>query len=252
MRQKIIVCDLDGTLAPSKSPLEADMAEVIRQVLREYRMAVISGASFAQFEKQFLSHLPASPEELANLYLFPINGAAHYSYEVSGGGGRWKEVYDERLSEEEKRAIFSALEKAVSESGVDVSEPYGKIAEDRGGQITFSGRGQEAPLDVKEAWDPDEGKRKKITTILERLIPQFEVRIGGATSIDITRKGITKAYAIGKIEEYLRVGRENILFIGDALFPGGNDQAVAETGVECYSVSGPKETKALLINILDL
>ena len=157
-------------------------------------------------------------------------------------------MYEENLTEEERKEIFSAFEKAIKESDVDVSDPYGILIEDRGGQVTFSGRGQEAPLDVKQKWDPDQEKRKKIVEILKREIPEFEVRIGGATSVDVTGKGITKAYAIRKIEELLKIGKEDIVFLGDALFPGGNDSSAKETGVECISVSGPEEAEKILLS----
>jgi len=239
--KKVIVCDLDGTLAKSKAPLEQNMSEVISRVLQNHRMAVISGASFDQFQSQFLSHLTATPAELKNLYLFPINGSAHYAYDE--GAGKWNEVYLEKLTDVEKKEIYAAFGHSIPESGVDVYDPYGKvdILEDRGGQVTFSARGQDAPLEVKQAWDPDEKKRMKIVEILKGYIPDLEARIGGAHSIDVTRKGITKAYAIAKIEEYLHVSKEDIVFLGDALFPGGNDFQVKETGVECIQVSGPDE-----------
>jgi len=55
---------------------------------------------------------------------------------------------------------------------------------DRGSQITFSALGQQAPLDEKSGWDPDFVKRKSLKAILDTIIPEFSVRIGGATSID--------------------------------------------------------------------
>jgi len=242
--EKILVCDLDGTLAPSKAPLEKPMAEVICRVLRSRKMAVISGASFEQFEHQFLSYLPASAAELSNLHLFPINGSAYFNYD----GSVWRQVYMETLTEIEKKRIYDAFGMALPASAADVHDVGGRvdILEDRGGQITFSGLGQEAPLPQKQAWDPDESKRMRIVELLKKEIPDFEIRIGGATSIDVTRKGITKAYAIRKIEEHLKVSKENIVFIGDALFPGGNDSAAKETGVTCIAVAGPQETLKIL------
>jgi HAD superfamily hydrolase (TIGR01484 family) len=247
---KVIVCDLDGTLTESKQPLSPGMAETVEKLLESFRLAVVSGASYHQFENQFLGNLNLSAEKLANLFLFPINGGSFYSYNADAG--YWMAVYEEKLSETDKQAIYNAFGRAIPESGVEVHDVGGRvdILEDRGGQITFSGCGQEAPLDVKEKWDPDESKRKKIVDILKKILPDFEVRIGGATSIDITGKGIDKAYAIGKIEKNLKVNKEDIIYIGDALFPGGNDFAARSAGVECLQVSGPYETKQFLEKIM--
>jgi hypothetical protein len=247
MSSKIIVCDLDGTLTPSKSNLEPSMAEVLGKVLQKHRLAVISGASYKQFQKQFLPFLNCDGEILKNLFLFPANGTACYRYDNLNNA--WQ-VYDEKMTAEEKEKIFNGFKKALAESGVDVENPYGELVEDRGGQVTFSGRGQEAPLSEKEKWDPDQTKRRKIVEILEKEIPEFEIKIGGATSIDVTHKGIDKAYAIKKIEQFLPADKKDIIFLGDALFPGGNDASAKEAGVECISVSGPIEAEKVLLNLL--
>ncbi len=72
----------------------------------------------------------------------------------------------------------------------------GQTIKDRGSQITFSALGQQAPLEEKKKWDPHFTKRKKIKSILDTSIPKFSVRMGGATSVDITRPGIDKAYGV--------------------------------------------------------
>ena len=56
--KKLIVYDLDGTLAESKSSVDAKMAELLHDLLGVVKVAVISGGDWPQFEKQVLSHLP--------------------------------------------------------------------------------------------------------------------------------------------------------------------------------------------------
>ena len=242
--KKVIVCDLDGTLAISKSPLSPGMAEVIRHVLERHYFVVVSGGAFTQFEKQFLSVLKAPPELLKNLSLFPTMGSTCYVYDLPRQ--RWRQTYNEELSVKQRNEIKNAIHEAISESGMDLSRAYGEIIEDRGSQVTFSGQGQKAPADVKSRWDPDQEKRKKLVEILNKKIPKYEIRIGGLTSIDITQKGIDKAYAIGKIKELLHVKDEDIIYVGDALYKGGNDEAVKSTGVDFIQEAGPNETMELL------
>ncbi len=56
--KKLIVFDLDGTLAESKSPLDTEMLSLLHELLRNVKVAVISGGDWVQFEKQLLSNLP--------------------------------------------------------------------------------------------------------------------------------------------------------------------------------------------------
>jgi hydroxymethylpyrimidine pyrophosphatase-like HAD family hydrolase len=118
--------------------------------------------------------------------------------------------------------------------------------EDRGSQITFSGLGQHAPLEEKKKWDPDFARRKKIKALLDTLIPEFPVRLGGATSIDVTKHGIDKAYGIRKLRDVLGIPIAEMIFIGDAVFPGGNDYPAQEAGALSIEVRDPHETKRVI------
>ncbi|MGB2670926.1 MAG: HAD-IIB family hydrolase [Candidatus Acidiferrum sp.] len=234
---KLIVFDLDGTLAESKSALDTEMAALLHELLGIVKVAVISGGDWPQFEKQLLSNLP-NDNCMANLSLLPTCGTKFFEYKSD-----WKKLYSEDFTADEKDKIISSLKKAVAEAGFKVEKLWGEAIEDRGSQITFSALGQQAPLKEKEKWDPDYAKRKQIKAILDPLIPGFSVRMGGTTSIDITKPGIDKAYGIRKLRDVLGISLKEMIFIGDALFPGGNDYPAEEAGVVSIPVRGPSETK---------
>jgi len=86
--------------------------------------------------------------------------------------------------------------------------------------------------------------------VLETLIPEFSVHLGGATSIDITRQGVDKGYGIRKLRDVLRVEIHEMIFIGDALFPGGNDYPAKEAGASSIQVRDPHETKRVIESII--
>ncbi len=242
--KKLIVFDLDGTLAESKSSLDAEMSALLHDLLGVAKVAVISGGDWPQFEKQLLSHLPHD-ERLANLSLLPTCGTKFYQY-----AGDWKKLYSEDFTPKEKAKIIGSLHKALGTAGYKAEKVWGEIIEDRGSQITFSALGQQAPLDEKAKWDPDFAKRKKITAVLDTLIPEFSIRMGGTTSIDITKPGIDKAYGIKKLRDVLGIALDEMIFIGDALFPGGNDYPAKEAGVVSLPVRGPGETKLTVAAII--
>ena len=242
--KKLIVFDLDGTLAPSKSSINEEISTLLSKLLRVSQVAIISGGDWPQFEKQLLSNLPHD-KYLKNLFLLPTSGTKYYEYKPG-----WEKRYSEDFTEDEKKKIISSLKKAVDKSGFKVKDVWGEPIEDRGSQITFSALGQKAPLEEKKKWDPDFEKRQKIKEILEPSIPEFSVRLGGTTSIDITKPGIDKAYAIRKLHDILNIKIKEMIFIGDALFDGGNDYPVKETGVISIQVKGPEETKLVIEAII--
>ena len=211
----MVVFDLDGTLAESKQPMDSEMSELLCELLKQYRVAIISGASYAQFERQFLVSLDCAEDELSNLVLVPTNGATMYEFD----GEDWTCRYARVLMDEQKQEVRSAFERAF----------------------------EDAPLDKKEVWDPDREKRRSMVAVMEPLLSDdFEVSIGGTTSIDVTQKGIDKAFGIRKLCEEFDVSEDEVLFVGDSLEDGGNDAAAKETDAETRSVDTIADTKAII------
>ncbi len=242
--KKLIVFDLDGTLAESKSALDAEMSLLLYDLLRIVKVAVISGGNWPQFEKQLLSNLP-NDERLKNLSILPTCGTKFFQYAED-----WEKLYSEDFTVDEKEKIVSSLKKALGEAGFKVEKVWGKAIEDRGSQITYSALGQEAPLVEKKKWDTEFTKRKKIKAILDNYIPEFSVRLGGTTSIDVTKPGIDKGYGIRKLRDTLGISIREMIFIGDALFPGGNDYPAKEAGALSIQVRDTDEAKRVIETII--
>ena len=240
---EIVVFDLDGVLAESKANISPEMGVLLEKLLGIKKVAIISGASYEQFTKQVLPYFDSTNE---NLYLLPTCGSIMLTY----NNIEWKPIFKLVLSEQEKKTIIDSIETALSQYGHKPEKIYGPMIEDRKTQITFSALGQNAPLEIKSKWDPDQKKRQLIKNILNQSIPEFEVRLGGTTSIDITKKGIDKAFGIKKIMEVLKIQLQDIIFIGDALYPGGNDRPVLDMGVLCVEVDGPETTKKIIQSII--
>ncbi len=242
--KQLVVFDLDGTLAESKSSIDPGMVALLNSLLEVTRVAVISGGDWPQFEKQVLSGA-FETSRLANLFLLPTSGTKFYVHRAA-----WEQLYAENLTDAQRDKITAALDQAGESSGTAPGKVWGAIIEDRGTQITYSALGQEAPLEAKKGWDPDFAKRKKMKAFLDDVIPEFSVRLGGTTSIDVTKPGIDKAYGIRKLRDVLGISIPDMIFVGDALFPGGNDYAAEEAGVASIAVDGPGETQLVIKTIL--
>jgi hydroxymethylpyrimidine pyrophosphatase-like HAD family hydrolase len=112
--------------------------------------------------------------------------------------------------------------------------------------VTFSALGQEAPISEKAILDPDHKKRQEIVRNLAPLLPDFEIEIGGMTSIDITKKGMNKEHGITAAVEDLGISKEDVLYVGDSLFPGGNDYGAVQAGVRTLAVKDVSDTKKFI------
>jgi phosphomannomutase len=245
MAIQLVAFDLDDTLAPSKSALPAPMGEALADLLDQVPVCIISGGQLGQFEAQVLAHLPARAN-LTNLHLMPTCGTRYLRHHVDG---TWGVVYAHDLPEELRRSAMDILEEEGRRLGLWEDQTWGRIIEDRGSQITYSALGQDAPLDAKKNWDPTGEKRNLLREAVAARLPELEVRSGGSTSIDITRKGIDKAFGVERLAQHVGLAFEDILFVGDRLDPDGNDFPVIRLGVQTKPVEGWEETAAFVAEL---
>lgn len=243
----MIVFDLDGTLAPSKQPITEKMADLLSHLLQHYLVCVISGAELKRFRFQLLDRFKVETTWYQNIYLMPTNGTSFYRFDH----GRWIEIYREKLPRPHRQEILATLMAGAEELGMLEKKTWGEIMEDRGSQITFSGLGQQAPLEEKLKWDPKGVKRQKLARYVMAKLPDFEVAVSGETSVDVTKKGIDKAYGMKKLRERLGISFSEMVFVGDALETGGNDYPVKALGINTVGVKDSKEAEAWLEKLLD-
>ena len=248
MKRRVIAFDLDNTLADSKSPITNQMADLLNGLLKKFQVCVISGGKFEQFEGQLLNHLKAPPRTLMALHIMPTCGTRYFRFDVAAK--TWMQVYAEDLTAAERAKIVAALDKGADALGYRAKKLWGEQIEDRGSQVTFSALGQDAPVTRKQAWDADGAKKRKLRDYVAKAIPEFEVRVGGSTSIDVTKPGIDKAYGIKKLIELLDLTKKDVIFVGDRLSKGGNDYPVKAMGVDCLAVTRWQDTALVIQTIL--
>jgi len=242
--KQLVAFDLDGTLAESKQAVQEPMANALADLLDVANVAVISGGDWPQFEKQVASRmLPRA--NLDKLWLMPTTGTKLYTHK----DGVWSPVFAELFDDETKKKILTEFDASLEATGFVPEQTWGERIEDRGSQITFSALGQQAPIEAKEHWDPKFEKRKVIQADLKKRLPGLSINMGGATSIDITREGVDKAYGLKKLRDASGIPLDAMMFIGDAIFPGGNDYPAKELGLDTVRVRDPQETIAVIEGI---
>lgn len=248
-KRHLIAFDLDDTLAVTKSPISDRMSELLGKLLEKYDICVITGGKFEQITMQVADRLEVPAHLLNKLHLMPTCGTRYFRYDELKGN--WALQYANDLSDEEKAKIVEVTERHARALGLWPEEPFGEVIEDRLSQISISMLGQQAPAELKYEWaEKNHEKRLELRAAIAEELPDFEVRAGGTTTIDITHIGIDKAYGMRKLAQALEIGKDDILFIGDKLEEGGNDYPVKAMGIDTVAVDGWEDTALVLEGVL--
>lgn len=242
-----IAFDLDETLTKSKQPLDKEMSTLLEELSKYLPIAVVSGATRERIGVQVVEKLATST--YSKLTLCPTSGAALYMF----SGKTWEAIYENNITGPEAKRIEQIILEIVSSSKLLPEDTviWGPQIEFRGSQVTFSALGQNAPYEEKIHWDANKSKRLHLRELISAKLPDYDIAIGGTTSIDIVQKGINKAYGVTKFAEHIGIPIENILYVGDDLAPGGNDYVVAaKTKARTYPVTDPADTALLIKSLL--
>ncbi|PIN93479.1 hypothetical protein COU54_02805 [Candidatus Pacearchaeota archaeon CG10_big_fil_rev_8_21_14_0_10_31_24] len=236
MKYQFLVFDVDNTITESCSEITDEMAGILNKLREE--IVFISGTHAFELKRMVSSKLNRKHHLLANV-------GTHYLLVYPD---KEEEIYYETLDEEEKKEIILSLKKLKEEYKLLPLTSEEDQIQDGGSQITFSILGRNAPREMKESYDKDKEKRKKFVIFLGKIPgnEKYEFGIGGTTSIDITKKGNDKGTSLEKFMENHHLLRDELLFFGDQLSPGGNDYSVIKTGIKCIEVKNPEETMRIL------
>lgn len=241
---RAVIFDLDNTLAESFHAPTPEMSERLERIAGMMPTSIMSAASLERMERDVLSGL--KPAAAHALTLFTANASQCYTYD-----GSWKSEYNFGFTEKEHGVIAEAFRESLAQTGIaEGTKIYGEQIVDYKGYIAFTALGLDAPREEKLRWDPDGSKRAKLRNALMKRLPDLDVYIGGATSVDVTPPGINKAYGVRWLAKHLGMQPNDILFVGDALYPGGNDEVVIETGVQTRAVKNPEETLGFMNELL--
>lgn len=245
---KAVIFDLDDTLAESFQPPSAETLAKLDHLLAQMPVAIMTGAGMQRMQAQFLDAIAAFAH-IGRFYLFPNSSAQCYVYTREC----WTQLYNLALTPEEREHIKSAIRAALEKNEALRDIPHqGERLFDREAQVAYTPVGVEAALETKRTWDPSGAKRTLLWEDLKRTLPDFEVLLGGTTTIDITKKGVNKTYGVRWLAEHLHIPVNEMLYVGDAFHEGGNDRVVVETGINTRAVSGPEETGSVLDELLRL
>lgn len=244
---KAIVFDLDNTLSKRTTPMPREMGERIAKLLEHVPVAIMTDAGFERIRSDVLPFLPNNAK-IDRLYLFPDATACCYAYT----NGTWEALYRRAFTEKERKEIIAAMQEGITTTKVmeGIATQGTHIVENEG-QIIFTALGFDATSQEKEDWDPLGEKRRALNTFLTERLPNYSVRIGGRTSVNVFPRNLNKAYGVEQYAKLLHLQASDMLFIGDEFFQGGNDAAVIPTGIRTKPVANPEETTGVIDALLE-
>ena len=210
----LVVFDLDGTLTQSRSIISENMRAALEFLPVPF--VVISGAT----EKQIREQVPI-PDLVAL-------------------GQSGNEYFGRQLAQEDKDKINAHIQEILDTDYIKAPDPE-DLVEDRGSQISLSLMGHHADKQKKLEFDPDGSQRKKLLELHPFKEEDLQVFVAGTTCLDYVRKGWDKGSNIAAHAKKIGVDLDDVIYFGDQLYPGGNDESVKSI-CRCIEVSSPDDT----------
>lgn len=207
MKYKHLFFDMDETVAPSRQPMLSDMYELLDSL--EQDVIIVSGQRVDKIAWQS-NNLPA------------IRLGQNGNYAVDNSGA---ELWNFPLEDNYRGEIMAHIQAIVAELDHEPNLDWVPI-EDRGAQITFSPIGNQAPVEIKQSYDPDRSKRFALLDKVPFNSEDLVVKIGGSTSYDYIHKDRHKGSNVQRLIDVKGWNADECVYFGDGLYPGGNDEAV--------------------------
>ncbi len=221
---------MDNTIAPSRQLILPKMFELLSNLAVD--IVIVSGQSVDKIKWQS-NNLPA--------IVLGQNG--NHAIDVENN-----ELWNIPLDPKHKEEILAHINAIVDILEHDLNHDWAPI-EDRGAQITFSPTGNTAPHELKKAYDPDRKKREWMMEQIPFVSDELIVKIGGSTSFDYIHKDRHKGTNVQKLIDLLGWDKEDCVYFGDGLYPGGNDEAVIGV-IDAVPVNDHLETYKILLDNL--
>ncbi len=204
---KHLFFDMDQTIAPSRQMILPEMYDYLSSLSQD--IIVVSGSSIEQM-----------PHQLADLRSFRLGQNGNHAITPDGA-----ELWHVPLEEHHRTEILDHISEVVEILEHELNHEWNPI-EDRGAQITFSPIGNTAPVDLKKTYDPDRSKRLSLLEKIPFASKELIVKIGGSTSLDYLHKDRHKGTNVQKLIDFMQWDKDECVYFGDGLYPGGNDEAV--------------------------
>lgn len=250
--KRAVVLDIDNTLTPPRRPLQEEMANALKRLKVPFFLG--AGGDLRLVSEQFIEPL----HELGyrgSFDAFLCNGPTRYRCDlfdnVSVALLRHFEM-KEHLGAEGFEKMMKIVRETLDREEFRLPPPMkviGDLIIDRGSMVNVAPIGRPRQRlddeahrnrDAFREYDARTGYRRRFLAHLTRELAGFAssglfISLGGETSFDLVIEGNDKSFPLKTL---LEEGFDRVWYIGDALFEGGNDEAVLKY-IERWNGGGP-------------
>lgn len=242
-RRSHIFFDMDGTLTESREAISKEMMKLINQLAPFADIGIISGAVYEQMQKQ----IPFIEKQ-------PLYAMAQTGNDTRfGNRSMWINRLPYELIPHIEESIKQIMQSPLYRNSLINMEPVDTddLVEFRGAQVSFSMIGHNANKDKKKVFDPSGMFRQECILMYPPEDSRIEVRVGGTTCLDYTKVGWNKAGNIDRLLQWKGWRREDCIYVGDALRPGGNDEVMRDV-MTCVEVRDPHDTMNVIRDLIQM
>lgn len=207
MPKKHYFFDMDMTVTPAREKMLPEMFALLANSGKD--IIIVSGATIEKISWQ-----------IDGLRAYRLGQNGNHAVSIDG-----TELWNIPLEPHHRDQILDHISEIMELLDHEVNHDWNPI-EDRGAQITFSPIGNTAPNEIKKTYDPDRAKREHFLKTIPFASEDLIVKIGGSTSLDYIHKDRHKGANVAKLIAWLGWNKDECVYYGDGLFPGGNDEAV--------------------------
>lgn len=206
--------------------------DIFDRLCTQKDVIVVTGGTLAQIREQITPRFDGRYVSLAQ--------SGNQAIDKNG-----EQLWHELLTDVQIAAIETCIHVLKQHFNLQVKDEN-DIIENRGALISYSVIGFHESIEKKYAFDPGDKKRSAaLATFPEEVQKLKDVGIeivpAGTTTYSFYSYGKHKGYNVARFIEHTGWKREDCLYIGDALFPGGNDETVIGV-IPTHAVENPEQT----------
>ncbi|KAH7911042.1 eukaryotic phosphomannomutase [Hygrophoropsis aurantiaca] len=215
--KKLVLFDVDGPLTLARQKASEDIIKLLLQLKEKLTIGFVGGSDLGKITEQLSVH----GHDALKLFDFGFaeNGLTAYRF----GELLASQSFIKYVGETDYKELVKFILHYVAD--LDIPIKRGTFIEFRNGMINVSPIGRNASIAERIEFEAYDKIHKVRAAFIEKLKAKFAhlkltFAIGGQISFDVYPNGWDKTYCLRHIPEDQF---EEIHFIGDKTYPGGND-----------------------------